>query len=75
MTDPNQFRYDHERWLLEMRREDATRAHDAESTFFREVNKSAIDGANLTLRTALLINGGACIAVLGFLGALLSKQQ
>src|SRR5260221_6230605 len=58
-----------------MNREDAQRAHDMESEFFGGVNKATIDIGNLTLRTSVLINGGATIAVLGFIGAVISRDK
>ena len=58
-----------------MNRENAQRVHDQETAFFQEANKAAINDANLTLRTAVLINGGATIAVLGFIGAVLTRQD
>ena len=37
-------------------------------------NKAAIDNANHALRTLILINGGAAIAILAFLGAVISSD-
>jgi hypothetical protein len=47
---------------LEIVRREAERAHDRNDRFFKQANKSAIDLATLTVRTVLLINGGAGIA-------------
>jgi hypothetical protein len=55
----------------EIRRE-AERAHDKQDEFFHSVNKAAIDISQVALRTAVLINGGAAIAVLAFIGNLTS---
>src|SRR3982074_2857664 len=56
-------------------REDAHRAHDQNTEFHTYVNKEAVGAANLTLRTLVLINGGAAIAVLTFLGGVASKDK
>jgi len=56
-------------------REDAHRAHDQITEFHSYVNKAAIEAANLSLRTLVLINGGAAIAVLTFLGGVASKDK
>jgi|SRR5215831_2696666 len=38
----------------------AQHAHDKSDEFARQTNEAAINGANLALRMALLINGGCC---------------
>src|ERR1700682_5357755 len=57
-----------QKWFEEIRREDAQRAHDNIEEFRRSVNEAAIKTGELALRTAILINGGAAIALLGFVG-------
>jgi hypothetical protein len=66
---------DERKWLHELRRDDAKRAHDANRDFHTYVNKSTIDTSSLTLRTLVIINGGAAIAVLTFLGGIASKDK
>jgi hypothetical protein len=61
------------KWKYELNREDAKRAHDSNRDFHTYVNKIAMENANLALRTLVIINGGAAIAVLGFLGAIATK--
>lgn len=56
-------------------RNDAERAHDKNTEFFHHVNKAAIDASYIALRTAVLINGGAAVAVLAFLGSLASSDK
>jgi hypothetical protein len=56
-------------------RDDAYRAHDKSIEFHTYVNQAAIDGANLALRTLIIINGGAAVAVLAFIGAVASKDK
>lgn len=57
------------KWKVEKLREDAHRAHDKSNAFHTYVNQATMESANLALRTLILINGGAAIAVLAFLGA------
>lgn len=54
---------------------DAERAHDKNTEFFHNVNKAAIETSYVALRTAVLINGGAAVAVLAFLGSLASGNR
>lgn len=56
------------KWVHGLNREDAHRAHDKSEEFHSYVNKAAIEAANLSLRTLVVINGGAAIASLTFLG-------
>lgn len=67
--------YDHAKWEFEVNRENAHRAHDANTAFHTYVNQAAIDSANLALRTLIVINGGAAVAVLTFLGGVASKDK
>jgi hypothetical protein len=63
------------KWKFEKNREDAQRAHDNSNDFHTYTNKAALDAANLALRTLVLINGGAAVAILAFLGAIASKDK
>jgi hypothetical protein len=40
-----------QRWLFETNRDDAHRAHDHSRAFHTYVNQSAIEGANIALKT------------------------
>jgi hypothetical protein len=53
----------------------AQRAHNRSNEFARQINEAAINAANLTLRMALLINGGAAVALLTFVGDLPAEQK
>ena len=64
-----------QKWKVEKNREDAHRAHDKSAEFHTYTNQAAIDAGNLALRTLVLINGGAAIAILTFLGAVASKDK
>lgn len=68
---PSQFEY--QKWAHELKREDAQRAHDQASEFTSIINRAAIENANQALRAAVLINGGAAVSVLAFVGGLAAK--
>ncbi len=55
--------------------EEAWRAHDRVSETIKEVNRATFTGANLTLRTFVLINGAAAVSVLAFIGGLIGQKQ
>ena len=63
------------KWLHDLKRDDAKRAHDANRDFHSYVNTEAVGSSNLTLRTLVIINGGAAIAVLTFLGGVAAKDK
>ncbi|MEN9059983.1 hypothetical protein [Ponticoccus litoralis] len=42
---------------------------------FKHMNEKAVDTSNLFLRSAILINGGAAVAVLGFVAAIAKADQ
>ena len=63
-----------QRWLQEQNRSVAERQHDRQDEFFRHMNETAINASHVVLRTILLINGGAAIALLSFDGRLPSQQ-
>jgi hypothetical protein len=65
---------DRVKWLHEMAREDAHREHDRTDRFLDQLNESAIKGADSALRACLLINGGAAVSVLAFIGGLASRD-
>jgi hypothetical protein len=55
--------------------EEAHRAHDQQREFALRTNDAAINSGQLALRTAVLINGGAAVAVLAFLGGLAGQGR
>ncbi len=67
--------FEHQKWVYEQNRQDAHRAHDASTEFWHRVNDAALENANLALRTAVLINGGAAIAILTFVGGMAAKDK
>lgn len=67
--------FEYQKWSHELNLRAAERAHDNATDFASKTNIAAIDGANLTLRTAVLINGGAAVSVLAFIGGLASQGK
>jgi hypothetical protein len=63
------------KWKAEKLREETHRAHDKSNAFHTYVNQAAMESANMALRTLVLINGGAAVAVLAFLGAVAAKDK
>ena len=59
---------EHAKWVYEQVRDEARRAHDRFAEFHLALSESAIKNSELTLRTGVLINGGAAISVLAFIG-------
>ena len=62
--------HEYEKWVYEQVRNEARRVHDRFAEFHLALSESAIKSSELTLRTAVLINGGAAISVLAFIGGL-----
>jgi hypothetical protein len=62
------------KWLQELNREDAKRTHDRAAALAQGTGRAAIENAHLALRTAVLINGGAAVSVLAFLGGLTREK-
>lgn len=63
-----------DKWQYEQYRALAERAHDKESDFMDRVNEAAMSNADQVLRTLVIINGGAAIAMLAFIGSLISAD-
>ena len=62
-------------WAHDHKREDAHRAHDRQNKFWDQVNEATIKSAETVLRMAMLINGGAAVSVLAFIGGLVSQNR
>jgi hypothetical protein len=69
------FRRWRRRWLQELQREDAIRAHDQAQEFETKTNEATVASGQVAIRTAILINGGAAIAVLGLIGGLVGQGK
>jgi hypothetical protein len=72
---PSQQQVDYAKWPEELRRRDAERTHDAHTAYHRAGNEAALKTSELALRMSLLINGGAAVALLTFVGSLDAKQK
>jgi hypothetical protein len=62
-------------WVFEQNRAVAERQHDRITEIGNKVEEAAINGGNLALRMVLLINGGAAVALLSFMGGLPKDQR
>jgi hypothetical protein len=65
---------DEPNWRYVMAREDAHRAYDKHAAFVERLDTAAIKSSEVALGACLVINGGAAIAVLSFIGGLASKD-
>jgi hypothetical protein len=59
---------------LQMRVRAAERAHDTETQFGNDANAAAIKSAEEAIKAAVLINGGSSVAMLAFIGTLVSRD-
>jgi hypothetical protein len=64
---------DEPNWRFVMAREDALREFNRTDSFFDKLNDATLKSSESALRACLLINGGAAVSVLAFIGGLLSK--
>lgn len=53
----------------------AERTHDKDHDFIVKLNEAVINNGNIALRAALIINGGAAIAMLSFISTLVTKTE
>ncbi len=63
-----------QKWLEDIRRQDAYRSHDRWDSITDTLDEAAIKASENGLRAAILINGGAAVSVLAFIGGLASKD-
>jgi len=59
----------------EQNRTAAERAHDQEADFGIRANEAAVNSGAIAMRAMLLINGGAAVAMLAFIGSLVTAQK
>lgn len=74
MTD-KQSEYEHDKWKYELDRAAAERAHDQELDFFNRINEATVNAGVHVVRGLIIINGGAAITVLAFIGHLVSADS
>lgn len=63
-----------EQTVAQLRLEETQRAHDRDAELHRTYFEAASKSAEVAVKTSVLVNGGAAVAVLGFLGAMLGKN-
>jgi hypothetical protein len=59
---------------IEMTMRAAERAHDQELSFSKSANDAAIKNAEEAIKASILINGGSSVAMLAFVGTLISRN-
>jgi hypothetical protein len=67
--------FEETKWRQKMEREDVQRAADKLDERKFKVNDAAIQSGQVAIRTAALVNGGAVLAVLAFLGGLIGQGK
>lgn len=75
MTNEQQPPFEYHKMLEDNKRQDAQREHDMVREHAIKINEAAATSANQALRTALLINGGAAVSMLAFIGGLVSNGK
>ena len=65
---------DYQKWQLERERLTAERFHDRNFEEGQNAAQAAYTNATFAFRTLILINGGAAIAILAFVGSLISSD-
>lgn len=58
----------------EYQKKEAERAHDKDDDSWHKSNEATISSATVTLRTCVLINGGAAVAMLAFISGLVKDR-
>jgi hypothetical protein len=62
-------------WTHEQNQRLAERAHEYNTEFFHRTNESSIKNAESTVKAAMLINGGAAVSLLAFIGGLTAQGK
>src|SRR4051794_17778362 len=77
MADPQTPAESFERvkWTHDRNREEAHRAHDRNTAAMDAANEITVKTADSALRLAMLINGGAAVSMLAFIGGLASQDR
>lgn len=68
LTDQQPSEY--QKWVHEQKKHDAEYAHSRDDEAWHKANEATVNSGNLALRTVVLINGGAAVTVLTFIGGL-----
>ena len=64
-----------DKWQHELKIANARRTYDILDAFTDKANDAAVKSSDAVLRACLIVNGGAAIAVLSFIGNLASKDS
>jgi len=67
--------FEKEKWEYERKTRLAERAHDRHHERHDQLNEAAITAGNNALRSLILINGGAAVSMLAFVGAFAGKDK
>src|SRR4051812_1645582 len=67
--------FEERKWREEKAREDVQRAQDQMHDDRHKITDAAIQSGQVTIRTAALMNGGAAVVVLGFVGGLIGQGR
>lgn len=70
---PPERQYDFSKWIEENRRADAQRTHDRYNALHDQQAQEAVLNGREGIKALILINGGAAITMLGFVGAFAGK--
>jgi hypothetical protein len=62
-------------YLFELKRREAERVHDRSAAFADSTNEATVTSGLQAARTAILVNGGAAVSMLGFIGALTGQGR
>lgn len=66
---------EHERWVIERKEHLMERAHDRLDAFTDAANAGAMAMGPAALKTSILINGGAALAILTFISAIIGETE
>lgn len=68
-------KFEERQWREEKEREDAQRAEDRLHEKAQKIEEAAIQSGQVTIKTAALVNGGAGVTVLAFIGGLIGQGK
>ncbi|MBI3705409.1 MAG: hypothetical protein HY244_16550 [Rhizobiales bacterium] len=66
--------FERERDVAKIIMEEAQRTHDREAGLHRTFLEAASKSAEVTVKTSIIVNGGAAVAILAFIGGLVGKD-
>jgi hypothetical protein len=67
--------WEHQQRTYDLNQRHAERAHDANTEFFNRTNESAIKNAESAVKAVMVINGGATVSILAFIGGLAAQGK